>query len=216
MAQLTVTTGELSKALTNAEGWLPSRSPVPVALVAADRHELVITVTDTYSAGQATCPVDGHQGKPAEAVEISRADLLALAKRARADGTKKGLSRITVETGPRAGVIFHGMTDDPYAETVTALDASRHGFRPEWSLLDEMFALAEEKAVDWPGGVLVNTGYLALFNKVRPDATGRGVHLRSIPDTRVILGKVGPHFRGLVMAMDEVRNEAALGQGGLW
>ncbi|WP_433434470.1 hypothetical protein [Nonomuraea sp. CA-141351] len=216
MAELTVTTGELSKALTNAEGWLPARSPVPVALVTADRKELVITVTDTYSAGQATCPIEGHRGQPSEAVEISRADLLALAKRARADGTKKGLSRITIETGRSAGVILHGMTDDPHAETVTVLDASRGRFRPEWPLLVELFDLAEEEAVDWPGGVLVNTGYLALWNKVRPDATGRGVHLRSIPDTRVILGKVGPYFRGLVMAMDEVRNEEALGQGGLW
>lgn len=209
MATFTVPCGDLSKALSNAEAWLPAKSPVPVALVKYSPIDgLSFTVTDTYTAGIATCPVDSREGRP-EAVEITREDLIALAKRARKDGTKNAFTRITVESGK--GVILHGIIDESNAETATAL-AVNEPFRPEWSMLSDLFVIAE-KRTPW---LLINPGYLTLFNKVRPDVTGRGVHLVEVPELNAVFGKVGPNFKGLVMTLDEKRNEEALGEGGLW
>ncbi|GAA2293981.1 hypothetical protein GCM10010149_47390 [Nonomuraea roseoviolacea subsp. roseoviolacea] len=215
MATLTVPSGDLSKALSNAEAWLPAKSPVPVALFAVGMGTFTITVTDTYTAGEARCPVEGYTGH-SEAVEVSRADLIALAKRARQDGTRKTLSRITVETG--AGVILHGAIDEHNPEPVTALAVNGNEFRPEWAMLDELFTLAESRE-PW---LLLNPAYMTLFNKVRPDVAGRGAHLVAIPEigpvpeVGAVFGKVGKYFRALVMTLDEKRNEAALGEGGLW
>jgi hypothetical protein len=209
MATLTVPSGDLSKALSNAEAWLPARSPVPVALFVVKGHRLTVHVTDTYTAGESSCVAEIRSGGDMAAVEITRADLIALAKRAREDGTRKTYSRITVESGK--GVIVHGATDDDKAKPATAL-AVEGEFRPEWAMLRDLFDVAE-KRTPW---LLVNPGYLTLFNKVRPDVSGRGVHLVEVPETGAVFGKVGPNFRGLVMTLDEARNEAALGEGGLW
>ncbi|WP_440066468.1 hypothetical protein [Streptosporangium sp. OZ121] len=214
MAVLTVNAADLSKALSNAEGWFPARGPVPVALVTSNPLAgLVVTVTDHYTAGEATCPAQDYTG-PHVAVEISRADLVGLAARARKDGTRKVLSRVTVEPD---GVIVHGSIEDNNAETATALAVvSDDGFRSEWRLLADMFAGAVKNARPFPESVMVSPGYLALFNKVRPDVPGRGVALLTCPPVGAVFGKVGPHFRGLVMVLDAERNEEFAGQGGLW
>ncbi|GAA3136530.1 hypothetical protein GCM10010466_29180 [Planomonospora alba] len=212
MAVLTVNAPELSKALTNAEAWLPAKSAVPVALVVASYDGLTITVTDHYTAGESKCPAVEYRGSD-EAVQIRREDLVALAARARKDGTKKVLSRVTVETD--RGVIVHGAIEDERAEVVTAL-AVPGPFREEWTVLADMFATAASDAAPFPDRVMVAPAYLAMFNKVRPDASGRGVDLLTCPINGAIFGKVGPNFRGLVMVLDSGKNEAALGEGGLW
>jgi hypothetical protein len=210
MATLTVPSGDLSKALSNAEAWLPNKSPVPLALVEADPFDaLTITVTDTYTAGVARCAVDVPEGGAVESVEISREDLILLAKRARQDGTRKTFSRITVETGK--GVILHGAIDENNPQAATALAVNKP-FRPEWAMLADLFVIAE-KHEPW---LLLNPSFMTLFNKVRPDATGRGAHLVAVPEFGAVFGKVGPNFKGLVMTLDEKRNEEALGEGGLW
>lgn len=209
MATLTVRSADLSKALSNAESWLPAKSPVPVALVTVEPYgSLSITVTDTYTAGQAYCPIEARDATTSEAVEVTRADLQALAARARKDGAKKAFSRITVETSK--GVILHGVTEET-GEPVTAL-AVNGSLRREWAILRDLYELAETHT-PW---LLINPAYIALFNKIRPDVQGRGVHLVAVPEVGAVFGKVGPHFRGLVMTLDPARNEAALGEGGLW
>lgn len=215
MATLTVSSGDLSKALSNAEAWLPAKSPVPVALLSAEMDALVITVTDTFTAGEARCPVESFIGEP-EAVEVSRADLIALAKRAREDGTRKTLSRITVEAG--AGVILHGAIDEKNPTPVTALAANGNEYRPEWAMLADLWTIAETHK-PW---LMVQPQYMTLLNKVRPDVSGRGAHLVAVPEigpmpeVGAVFGKVGKHFRALIMTLDEKRNEEFLGEGGLW
>jgi hypothetical protein len=215
MATLTVPSGDLSKALSNAEGWLPAKSPVPVALIAASKEALTITVTDTFTAGESTCPIESYIGH-SEAVEISRADLVALAKRARQDGTRKTSSRITVESGE--GVILHGAIDENNSVPVTALSATGEHFRPEWPMLADLWALAETHE-PW---LMVQPQYMTLLNKVRPDVAGRGAHLVAVPEigpvpeVGAVFGKVGKYFRALIMTLDEKRNEDFLGEGGLW
>ncbi|MEQ4716073.1 hypothetical protein [Nonomuraea sp. B19D2] len=215
MATLAVPAGDLSKALSNAEAWLPAKSPVPVALVCVRGLMLEITVTDTYTAAVATCVAEVRSGGNLAAVEITREDLITLAKRARQDGTRKTLSRITVESGK--GVILHGAVDENNPETATAL-AVGGDFRPEWAMLNDLFAIAE-KHEPW---LMIQPQYMTLFNKVRPDVAGRGAHLVAVPEigpvpeVGAVFGKVGKYFRALVMTIDEERNEAALGEGGLW
>ncbi|WP_433224479.1 hypothetical protein [Microtetraspora malaysiensis] len=214
MAVLTATAGDLSKCLTNAEGWLPAKSSVPVALVVADGHSLRVTVTDTYTAGEATSPVESDRGTT-ELVEISRSDLAELAARARKDGAKKTLVRLTVESDK--GVILHGSVDESAAETATALQAVKPGeLDGVWETVAELFERGEENVTRLPDQLMVNPGYLALFNKVRPDQTGRGVDLYIGEAGKPILGKVGPNFRGLIMPMDRIKNADTLGPEGLW
>lgn len=216
MATLTVPSGDLSKALSNAEAWLPAKSPVPVALVMVRADgPLTFTVTDTYTAGEATCPVVSRDQGKAEAVEITREDLIVLAKRARKDGTRKTHSRLTIETGK--GIILHGAIDENSPEIVTAL-AVEGEWRPEWAMLADLWEIAESHE-PW---LMIQPQYMTLFNKVRPDVSGRGAHLVAVPEigpvpeVGAVFGKVGPNFRGLVMTLDEKRHEKALGEGGLW
>ncbi|GAA0955755.1 hypothetical protein GCM10009560_79560 [Nonomuraea longicatena] len=214
---LTVPSGDLSKALGNAEAWLPAKSPVPVALVMVRSDgPLSIHVTDTFTAGEAFCPVESRDQAKAEAVEIVRSDLILLAKRARQDGTRKTYSRLTIETGQ--GVILHGAIDEPNPTTATALAAGGDSWRPEWAMLRDLFEIAEKRE-PW---LMVQPQYMTLLNKVRADVVGRGAHLVAVPEigpvpeVGAVFAKVGKNFRALIMTLDEKRNEDYLGEGGLW
>lgn len=208
--RLRVEADHLARVMGNALAFFPAKGQVDTArlqIVVPDR--IIATGTDTYTAGQDSCPCDGYTSPNESAlmqtVELDRDGWREIEAQTRKDKGETGV----LQYEPGDCLIY--MPGGRKASKAVAIDMtgkstarfSTDGITTQgvWELIDDLFHRLGEQETRFT----FDPDYLARFSKVKIDkALGldRVVDLAHQGDDEPMLAKVGPTFMGAIMPVD--------------
>ena len=212
MTEFTIYAPELARLTHNAMAFMPARSAVKVCRIMHAVDAIAVTATDLFTVGKDEADVTASGEEVFATIDLSREDLQALDKAARA--AKKEDVQVTIRHQD-------GMEFKSESESLTFLDSSALRQPVDlWELCDEMLSRPTPDHL-----CLIDPKFMSAFGKVKASGGAETIADLSIikaePDDdgipRISV-KIGSTFRGAIMPVDrgEAAESESIGVNGLW